>query len=60
MVERWMRRAAAGLGPREKLRPRNQLVASTATIEKRAPRTLSSSLRDDNSRIRRRIGSPSQ
>ena len=55
-----MRRLTVGLGPLEKLKPRNQLTARTATIEKAAPARLSNSLTRAAARMWRRIGSPSQ
>ena len=57
-TERWICCAMSGLGPREKLSPRNQHINSTAKADSAAPAMESVDVWIPVRRILRRIGSP--
>src|SRR2546430_5532767 len=57
-IERWICCAISGLGPREKLRPRNQHMIKTAKAESAAPATESVEVWTPVRRILRRIRLP--
>src|SRR5207247_10168600 len=57
-TERWICCAISGLGPREKLRPRNQHMINTATADSAAPVTESVDVWTPVIRMLRRIGLP--
>src|SRR2546423_7323755 len=57
-AERWICCAISGLGPREKLRRRNQHMINTANADSAAPATESVEVWTPVRRMLRRIGSP--